>query len=89
MDIWVISVETVAKHLSCDDDKASNLRIMKASDRIESAAMELVGRHGEDALEVANWRIELLKRVKRAGNLRDLDMALRVPTEIEKLAETR
>lgn len=86
MDIWVISVETVAKHLSCDDDKASNPRIMKASDRIESAAMELVGRHGEDALEVANWRIELLKR---AGNLRDLDMALRVPTEIEKLAETR
>ena len=50
--------------------------------RIELAAQELVDRHGEGALEVAKERVELLKR---SGKRPDLDLAMLVLTEVERL----
>ena len=52
------------------------------SRQIELAAQELVDRHGEGALEVAKERVELLKR---SGKQPDLDLAMLVLTEVEKL----
>ncbi len=51
---------------------------------IEVAAQELVDRHGDAALDVAKERVELLKR---SGKQPDLDLALLVLTEVERLVE--
>ena len=52
--------------------------------QIELAAQELLGRHGEGALEVASERVELLKR---SGKQPDLDLAMLVLTEVERLVK--
>ncbi len=52
--------------------------------RIESAARELVERHGVAALEVAKERIELLERSNKQP---DLDLAMLVLTEVERLVK--
>ena len=54
------------------------------SGRIELAAQELVDRHVEGALEVAKERVELLKR---SGKRPDLDLAMLVLTEVERLVK--
>ncbi len=54
------------------------------SGRIELAAQELLDRHGEGALEFAKERVELLKR---SGKQPDLDLAMLVLTEVEKLVK--
>ena len=54
------------------------------SGRIELASQELVDRHGEGALEVAKERVELLKR---SGKQPDLDLAMLVLTEFERLVK--
>ena len=54
------------------------------SGRIELAAQELVDRHGEGALEVAKERVELLKC---SGKQPDLDLAMLVLTEVERLVK--
>ena len=54
------------------------------SGRIELAAQELVDRHGEGTLEVAKERVELLKR---SGKRPDLDLAMLVLTEVERLVK--
>ena len=54
------------------------------SGRIELAAQELVDRHGEGTLEVAKVRVELLKR---SGKQPDLDLAMLVLTEVERLVK--
>ena len=54
------------------------------SGRIELAAQELVGRHGVEALDVAKERVELLER---SGKQPDLDLAMLVLTEVERLVE--
>jgi len=54
------------------------------SGRIELAAQELVDRHGKGALEVAKERVELLKR---SGKQPDLDLAMLVLTEVERLVK--
>ena len=54
------------------------------SGRIELAAQEFVDRHGEGALEVAKERVELLKR---SGRQPDLDLAMLVLTEVERLVK--
>ena len=54
------------------------------SGRIELAAQELVNRHGEGTLEVAKERVELLKR---SGKQPDLDLAMLVLTEVERLVK--
>ncbi len=53
--------------------------------QIELAAQELIGRHGEGALEVARERVELLKRL---GKQPDLDLAMLVLTEVERLVKS-
>ncbi len=53
--------------------------------QIELAAQELIGRHGEGALEVARERVELLKR---SGKQPDLDLAMLVLTEVERLVKS-
>ncbi len=55
------------------------------SRQIKLAAQELVDRHGEGALEVARERVELLKR---SGEQPDLDLAMLVLTEVERLVES-
>ncbi len=55
---------------------------MTSNEEICLSAQELVDRHGERAAKVAMERVELLKS---AGNSPDLDMALRVLSEVEKL----
>ncbi len=52
--------------------------------KIKLAARELLDRHGEDALGVARERVELLKR---SGKQPDLDLAMLVLTEVERLAK--
>ncbi len=52
--------------------------------RIELAAQELLDRHGEGALDVAKERVELLKR---SGIQPDLDLAMLVLTEVERLVK--
>ena len=55
-------------------------------DQISSAARELINLHGEGAVEVAAERVELLKRT---GDTPDLDAALLVLGEVEKLTGTQ
>ena len=57
---------------------------LKMSDRIKLAAQELLDRHGEGAVEVASERVKLLKR---SGKQPDLDLAIQVLSEVEKLVE--
>ena len=52
--------------------------------QIELAAQELLGRHGVEALYVTQERVELLKR---SGDQPDLDLAMLVLTEVERLVE--
>ena len=52
------------------------------SRQIELAAQELVDRHGEGALEVARERVELLERSEKQP---DLDIAMLVLTQVERL----
>ncbi len=52
--------------------------------RIELAAQELVDRHGVEALDVAKERVESLER---SGKQPDLDLAMLVLTEVERLIE--
>ena len=52
------------------------------SRQIELAAQELLDRHGVATLDVAKERVELLKR---SGKQPDLDLAMMVLTEVEKL----
>ena len=54
------------------------------SSRIELVAQELVDRHGEGVLEVAKERVELLKR---SGKQPDLDLAMLLLTEVERLVK--
>ncbi len=54
------------------------------SGRIELAAQELVDRQGVEALDVAKERVELLKR---SGKQPDLDLAMLVLTEVERLVK--
>jgi len=54
------------------------------SGRIELAAQELVDRHGFAALGVAKERVELLER---SGKPSDLDLAMLVLTEVERLVK--
>ena len=54
------------------------------SRQIELAAQELVDRHGVEALNVAKERVELLNR---SGKQPDLDLAMLVLTEVEKLVK--
>ncbi len=54
------------------------------SGRIELAAQELVDRHGVEALDVAKERVELLER---SGKQPDLDLAMLVLTEVERLVK--
>jgi len=53
--------------------------------RIELAAQELVDRHGVAALEIAKERVELLER---SGKRPDIDLAMLVLTQVEKLVES-
>ena len=48
------------------------------------AARELLNRHGEGAVEVASERVKLLKQ---SDTQPDLDLAIQVLTEVEKLVE--
>ncbi len=52
--------------------------------QIELAAQELFDRHGVGALDVAKERVELLER---SGKQPDLDLALLVLTEVERLTK--
>jgi len=54
------------------------------SGRVELAAQELVDRHGAGSLDVAKERVELLER---SGKPPDLDLAMLVLTEVERLVE--
>ena len=54
------------------------------SRQIEVAAQELLDRHGDGALEVAKERVELLKP---SGKQPDLDLAMLVLSEVERLIE--
>ncbi len=54
------------------------------SRQIESAAQELVDGQGVEALDVAKERVELLKR---SGKQPDLDLAMLVLTEVERLVK--
>ncbi len=54
------------------------------SGRIELAAQELLDRHGDGALDFAKERVELLKR---SGKQPDLDLAMLVLTEVERLVK--
>ncbi len=54
------------------------------SGQIELAAQELLDRHGVGALDVAKERVELLER---SGKQPDLDLALLVLTEVERLVK--
>ncbi len=51
---------------------------------IELAAQELVDRHGVEALDVAKERVELLES---SGKQPDLDLAMLVLTEVERLVK--
>jgi hypothetical protein len=52
--------------------------------QIRQAARELLDRHGEGALEAARERVEILKR---SGAQPDLDLAMLVLTEVERLVK--
>ena len=52
--------------------------------RIELAAQELVDLHGDAALAVAKERVELLER---SGERPDIDIAMLVLTEVERLVK--
>ena len=54
------------------------------SRQIEVAAQELLDRHGVGALDVAKERVELLKP---SGKQPDLDLAMLVLSEVERLIE--
>ena len=54
------------------------------SRQIELAAQELLDRHGVGALDVAKERVELLKR---SGKQPDLDLAMLVLSEVERLTK--
>ena len=54
------------------------------SGRIELAAQELVDRYGVEALDVAKEHVELLER---SGKPPDLDLALLVLNEVERLVK--
>ena len=54
------------------------------SGQIELAAQELVDRHGVEALDVAKERVELLES---SGKQPDLDLAMLVLSEVEKLVK--
>ena len=54
------------------------------SSQIELAAQELFDRHGVGALDVAKERVELLER---SGKQPDLDLALLVLSEVERLVK--
>ncbi len=54
------------------------------SRQIELAAQELIDRHGVAALDVAKERVELLER---SGKQPDLDLAMLVLTEVERLVK--
>ncbi len=51
---------------------------------IELAAQELVDRNGVEALDVAKEHVELLER---SGKPSDLDLAMLVLTEVERLVK--
>ena len=53
--------------------------------QIKQAARELLDRHGVEAMNVAKERVELLER---SGNQPDLDLAMLVLTEVERLVKT-
>tara|TARA_B100000315_G_C14050528_1_gene351680 strand:+ start:95 stop:277 length:183 start_codon:yes stop_codon:yes gene_type:complete len=55
-------------------------------DQIKLAAQELIDLHGDDTVDVATERVELLKRT---GDSPDLDTALLVLSEVEKLTGSR
>ncbi len=52
--------------------------------QIELAAQELIDRHGAGALDFAKERVELLHR---SGKQPDLDIAMLVLTEVERLVK--
>ncbi len=54
------------------------------SRQIESAAQELVDGQGVEALDVAKERVELLERSEKQP---DLDLAMLVLTEVERLVK--
>ena len=54
------------------------------SRQIELAAQELFDRHGVGALDVAKERVELLER---SGKQPDLDLAMLVLSEVERLVK--
>ena len=54
------------------------------SRQIGLAAQELLDRHGVEALDVANERVEVLKR---SGKQPDLELAMLVLTEVERLVK--
>ncbi len=54
------------------------------SRQIELAAQELLDRHGVEALDIAKERVELRKR---SGKQPDLDIAMLVLTEVERLVK--
>ncbi len=54
------------------------------SRQIELAAQELLDRHGVGTLDVAKERVELLKR---SGKQPDLDLAMLVLYEVERLVK--
>ena len=54
------------------------------SSQIELAAQELFDRHGVGALDVAKEHVELLER---SGKQPDLDLALLVLSEVERLVK--
>lgn len=59
---------------------------MNTTDQIELAAQELADLHGEGALDFALERVRLLKL---SGDSSELDLALRLLTEVEKLTGRR
>lgn len=59
---------------------------MKTNEQIELAAQELADLHGEGALDFALERVRMLK-LSGAGP--ELDMALRLLSEVEKLTRKR
>ena len=54
------------------------------SRQIELAAQELLDRHGVAAVDVAKERVELLER---SGKQPDIDLAMLVLTEVERLVK--
>ncbi len=59
---------------------------MKTNEQVKLAAQELSDLHGEGALDFALERVRMLKL---SGTGSELDMALRLLTEVEKLTGRR